>query len=63
MPSTMATASWLNFWQAKPAVLAWYLSVLAHADRLTLRYDEAIEVNKQAISLTPAVALVHSAVA
>jgi len=50
---TIAMASWLNFWQAKPAVLAWSLSVLAHAYRLTLRDDEAIAVYKQAISLAP----------
>ncbi len=36
-----------------PIPSAWYLSVLAHAYRLMLRYDEAIEVYKQAISLAP----------
>ncbi len=36
-----------------PIHSAWYLSVLAHAYRLMLRYDEAIEVYKQAIALAP----------
>jgi tetratricopeptide (TPR) repeat protein len=37
----------------RPIPSAWYLSVLADAYRLLLRYDEAIEVYKQAISLAP----------
>ena len=36
-----------------PIHSAWYLSVLAHAYRLMLRYDEAIDVYKQAIALAP----------
>ena len=36
-----------------PIHSAWYLSVLAHAYRLMLRYDEAIEVYKQAIAIAP----------
>jgi adenylate cyclase len=34
-----------------PIHSAWYLSVLAHAYRLMLRYDEAVDVYKQAIAL------------
>jgi tetratricopeptide (TPR) repeat protein len=36
-----------------PIHSAWYLAVPAHADRLMLRYDEAIEVYKQSIALAP----------
>ena len=36
-----------------PIHSAWYLAVLAHADRLMLRYDEAVDVYKQAIALAP----------
>jgi adenylate cyclase len=36
-----------------PIHSAWYLAVLAHAYRLMLRYDEAIDVYKQAIGLAP----------
>jgi adenylate cyclase len=36
-----------------PIHSAWYLAVLAHAYRLMLRYDEAVDVYKQAIALAP----------
>jgi tetratricopeptide (TPR) repeat protein len=36
-----------------PIPSAWYLSVLAHAYRLMLRYDEAMDVYKQSIALAP----------
>src|SRR5262245_43222229 len=36
-----------------PIHSAWYLAVLAHAYRLRLRFDEAINVYKQAIALAP----------
>ena len=36
-----------------PIPSAWYLAVLAHAYRLMQRYDEAIDVYKQAIALAP----------
>jgi tetratricopeptide (TPR) repeat protein len=36
-----------------PIHSAWYLAVPAHAYRLMLRYDEAIEVYKQSIALAP----------
>jgi adenylate cyclase len=36
-----------------PIPSAWYLAVLAHAYRLLQRYDEAIDVYKQAIALAP----------
>jgi adenylate cyclase len=36
-----------------PIHSAWYLAVFAHAYRLMLRYDEAVDVYKQAIALAP----------
>jgi tetratricopeptide (TPR) repeat protein len=36
-----------------PIHSAWYLAVLAHAYRLMLRYDEAVDIYKQAIALAP----------
>jgi adenylate cyclase len=36
-----------------PIHSAWYLSVLAHAYRLMLHYDEAVDVYKQAVALAP----------
>src|SRR5205809_4862386 len=36
-----------------PIHSAWYLAVLAHAYRHMLRYDEAVNVYKQAIALAP----------